>query len=80
MKSFTGKALVKVRFKTLAGRVEEGSLYPALQRILIKRWVIAEGKQSQNNRRAPAPKGCRDLSDLAARPEFGNVATEGGEP
>lgn len=33
-------------------RVEEGSLYPALQRMLIKGWVIAEWKQSENNRRA----------------------------
>ena len=33
-------------------RVEEGSLYPALQRMLIKGWVTAEWKQSENNRRA----------------------------
>jgi PadR family transcriptional regulator, regulatory protein PadR len=33
-------------------RVEEGSLYPALQRMLIKGWVVAEWKQSDNNRRA----------------------------
>src|SRR5215831_18754351 len=33
-------------------QVEEGSLYPALQRMLIKGWVIAEWKQSENNRRA----------------------------
>ena len=32
--------------------VEEGSLYPALQRMLIKGWVVAEWKQSENNRRA----------------------------
>ena len=32
--------------------VEEGSLYPALQRMLIKGWVAAEWKQSENNRRA----------------------------
>jgi transcriptional regulator len=32
--------------------VEEGSLYPALQRMLIKGWVSAEWKQSENNRRA----------------------------
>lgn len=32
--------------------VEEGSLYPALQRMLIKGWVIAEWQQSENNRRA----------------------------
>jgi transcriptional regulator len=33
-------------------RVEEGSLYPALQRMLIKGWVRAEWGQSENNRRA----------------------------
>jgi PadR family transcriptional regulator, regulatory protein PadR len=32
--------------------VEEGSLYPALQRMLIKGWVEAEWRQSDNNRRA----------------------------
>ena len=32
--------------------VEEGSLYPALQRMLIKGWVIGEWRQSENNRRA----------------------------
>lgn len=33
-------------------RVEEGSLYPALQRMLIKGWVVAEWRPSENNRRA----------------------------
>ena len=33
-------------------QVEEGSLYPALQRMLMKGWVIAEWGQSENNRRA----------------------------
>jgi transcriptional regulator len=33
-------------------QVEEGSLYPALQRMLIKGWVVAEWAQSENNRRA----------------------------
>ena len=33
-------------------QVEEGSLYPALQRMLIKGWVTAEWKQSEKNRRA----------------------------
>src|SRR5262245_20154470 len=32
--------------------VEEGSLYPALQRLAIKGWVKAEWGQSDNNRRA----------------------------
>lgn len=33
-------------------QVEEGSLYPALQRMLIKGWVVAEWRQSESNRRA----------------------------
>ena len=32
--------------------VEEGSLYPALQRLLIQGFVKAEWKQSETNRRA----------------------------
>lgn len=47
-------------------RVEEGSLYPALQRMLIKGWVVAEWKQSENNRRARfyrlTPAGRKQLS------------------
>ena len=46
--------------------VEEGSLYPALQRMLIKGWVIGEWKQSENNRRARyyslTPKGRKQLT------------------
>jgi PadR family transcriptional regulator PadR len=33
-------------------QVEEGSLYPALQRMLIKGWVVGAWQQSENNRRA----------------------------
>lgn len=33
-------------------QVEEGSLYPALQRLLLKGWVKAEWGTSDNNRRA----------------------------
>jgi transcriptional regulator len=33
-------------------QVEEGSLYPALQRMLLKGWVECEWKQTENNRRA----------------------------
>ena len=33
-------------------QVEEGSLYPALQRMLIKGWVTADWRPSENNRRA----------------------------
>src|SRR5579863_6322474 len=47
-------------------RVEEGSLYPALQRMLIKGWVMGEWRQSENNRRARfyqlTPKGRKQLA------------------
>ena len=33
-------------------QVEEGSLYPALQRMLVKGWVTADWKQTEKNRRA----------------------------
>ena len=32
--------------------VEEGSLYPALQRMLLKGWVECEWRQTEKNRRA----------------------------
>ena len=47
-------------------QVEEGSLYPALQRMLIKGWVTAEWGHSDNNRRARyyklTPAGRKQLS------------------
>jgi PadR family transcriptional regulator, regulatory protein PadR len=33
-------------------QVEEGSLYPALQRMRQKRWISAEWRQTPNNQRA----------------------------
>ncbi len=33
-------------------RVEEGSLYPALERMLVKGWVRAEWARTESNRRA----------------------------
>ena len=33
-------------------QIEQGSLYPALQRMRVKGWVLAEWKISANNRRA----------------------------
>jgi PadR family transcriptional regulator, regulatory protein PadR len=41
--------------KRLSGdvlKVEEGSLYPALQRLLLRGWLKAEWKISETNRRA----------------------------
>jgi transcriptional regulator len=47
-------------------KVEEGSLYPALQKLLVKGWLAAEWKQSENNRRARfyrlTPAGKKQLS------------------
>jgi PadR family transcriptional regulator PadR len=47
-------------------QVEEGSLYPALQRMLIKGWVDAEWSQTETNRRARfyrlTPAGRKQLS------------------
>jgi PadR family transcriptional regulator PadR len=47
-------------------RVEEGSLYPALQRMLVKGWVVGDWRQSENNRRARfyslTPKGRKQLA------------------
>ena len=55
-------------------QVEEGSLYPALQRMLIKGWVVAEWKQSENNRRARyyrlTPEGRKQFAH-----ESGNLKT-----
>jgi PadR family transcriptional regulator, regulatory protein PadR len=47
-------------------QVEEGSLYPALQRMLIKGWVTAEWGTTSGNRRARyyrlTPAGRKQLS------------------
>jgi len=47
-------------------QVEEGSLYPALQRMLLKGWVVGEWRQSENNRRARfysmTPEGRKQMS------------------
>lgn len=46
--------------------VEQGSLYPALHRLLKRGWIAAEDGTSENNRRAKfyrlTPKGRRQLS------------------
>jgi PadR family transcriptional regulator len=58
-------------------QVEEGTLYPALQRMLIKGWVKAEWRQSENNRRARyytlTPAGRKQLT--AEIREFERVVT-----
>jgi PadR family transcriptional regulator PadR len=46
-------------------RVEEGSLYPALQRMLLKDWIRGEWGRTEENRRARyyrlTPEGRRQL-------------------
>jgi len=48
-------------------QVEEGSLYPALQRMLIKGWLVAEWGRTQENRRARyyrvTPEGRKQLTE-----------------
>jgi transcriptional regulator len=43
------------RLRQISGdvfQIEEGTLYPALQKLLAKGWVAGEWKQTENNRRA----------------------------
>src|SRR5262245_58856787 len=40
------------RASTEVLRVDEGSLYPALQRLLVKGWIDGEWKRTDENRRA----------------------------
>jgi PadR family transcriptional regulator, regulatory protein PadR len=47
-----GIALSIKRHSDEALTVEEGSLYPALQRLLLQGWVKAEWKMTETNRRA----------------------------
>jgi PadR family transcriptional regulator, regulatory protein PadR len=46
-------------------QVEQGSLYPALHRLLKRGWIVAEDGTSENNRRAKfyrlTPKGRKQL-------------------
>ncbi|MFI5094048.1 MAG: PadR family transcriptional regulator [Candidatus Acidiferrum sp.] len=46
-------------------QVEQGSLYPALHRLIKRGWISAQGGTSENNRRAKfyrlTPKGRRQL-------------------
>ena len=40
--------------------IQDGSLYPALNRMLVKGWVVAEWGTSENNRRARFYRLTRD--------------------
>ena len=62
-----GHAIVKSIERNSAEvlQVEQGSLYPALHRLLKRGWISAEQGTSENNRRAKyyrlTPKGRRQL-------------------
>lgn len=51
-------------------QVEEGSLYPALQRLQLKGWVTSEWSTTENNRRARyyrlTPEGRKQLAAESA--------------
>ena len=71
---------VSYRLRQISGEVfdvNQGSLYPALQRMLVKGWVSAEWKISANNRRARVytltAAGRKQLA--AERAEFERVVT-----
>lgn len=73
-------------------RVEEGSLYPALYRMVRKGWIEGEWGVSENNRRAKfyrltragrrefekQAKGWQRLSGAVNRAVTATAATEGG--
>jgi transcriptional regulator len=52
-------------------QVEQGSLYPALHRLIKRGWIAAEDGTSENNRRAKfyrlTPKGRKQLSVEAGK-------------
>jgi len=56
-------------------RIEDGSLYPALNRMLVKGWLVAKWGISENNRKARfyslTPEGRKQLS--AEAKEFDNL-------
>jgi len=67
-----GYAIAK-RIKTVSQdvlEIEEGSLYPALNRMLVKGWLTAEWGTSENNRKARfyklTPAGRKQLNTEAA--------------
>ena len=52
-------------------RIEEGSMYPALQRMLIKDWVTSEWGESETGRRVRFYK-----ITAAGRKQLGNEVSE----
>lgn len=69
-------------------QVEQGSLYPALHRLIKRGWIAAEDGSSENNRRAKfyrlTPKGRKQLAvettkwDKLARAIAGILRPAGG--
>ena len=63
-----GHAIAKAIEQTSADvlQVEQGSLYPALHRLIKRGWIVAEEGTSENNRRAKfyrlTPKGKKQLT------------------
>jgi PadR family transcriptional regulator PadR len=63
-----GHAITKIieRSSSDVLQVEQGSLYPALHRLIKRGWIVAEDGTSENNRRAKfyrlTPKGRRQLT------------------
>jgi PadR family transcriptional regulator PadR len=61
-------------------QVEEGSLYPALQRMLLKGWVIAEWGVTAGNRRARyyklTPAGRKQLAAELTRYDRVTIAIQ----
>jgi transcriptional regulator len=53
-KAMHGFAIAEFILETSSGvlQVEEGSLYPALQRMLLKDWIVGDWSRTEENRRA----------------------------
>jgi PadR family transcriptional regulator PadR len=69
---------IALRLRQISGdvfQIEEGTLYPALQRLLARGWIAGEWKQTENNRRAHfyklTPAGRKQLQK--ERAEFEKV-------
>lgn len=74
---------ISVRLRQISGEVfdvQQGSLYPALQRMLRRGWVRAEWRVSENNRRARyyrlTPAGERQLAEQRAEWQHASRAVD----
>ncbi len=77
-KPMHGFAIAEFILETSSGvlQVEEGSLYPALQRMLLKDWIAGDWSKTEENRRARyyslTPEGRKQLAREVAR--YGRVS------